>query len=578
MLYNNNILKNIDKSPVNGKCYFSNVPFNDCVSIKEYQQKVMEVLRVFDEICKKHNIKYFLMYGTLMGAVRHKGFIPWDDDVDVIMPREEYEKLRKVCKEELSEEYALVDAYVTRDYTFTYGRLRKKDTTYIINCEIANNYCSGIYIDIIYYDYLSENKLLAAIQKRTYRNYHRIVSFGYSQHIYHVSYFEEYFFGALSKVVGRNNLLRFFEKIMSFPKKDKCSKIMINMLIPSVNLIDELDKEHFEKQQWITFEGETLPIPQKSHELLDTLYFQEKIKKNCNIPKHVKTEDTKSIQDNIHYADYQFIPLDKSNPRHRRVAFDLERPSEYYTEYYEQFFDRKANNRNAIKDRRYRERAAKYGVRMNEVSTKVFIAIQELNTKRFFVENQTRIEEEIEKENYTWFTEKVYVLDLVWQANIEFEILNYVYKVMLLAGEHEYSLRIKSKRDALYPEHSNDELDQLLDLQINAWYAMCSQEYSKAKELLEKVDEKWKNALIFKELEMMILQKDGKYEESLSISDEIISKNKNLFMPLYCKGVSLHMLGRTEEAKKYMNEALNCTLFMPFIQKALDYIKLMEDE
>ena len=89
MLYNNVGLLHIGEGPVDGYCYYSNVPFGGYTSINEYQLKVLEVLDTFDAICKKHNIKYFLSSGTLLGAVRHKGFIPWDDDVDVVIERTE---------------------------------------------------------------------------------------------------------------------------------------------------------------------------------------------------------------------------------------------------------------------------------------------------------------------------------------------------------------------------------------------------------------------------------------------------------------------------------------------------------
>lgn len=68
-------------------------------SLREFQLKELELFKKFAKICKKHNITYFAMGGTLLGAVRHEGFIPWDDDMDVGVPREDYEKFIKLCEE-----------------------------------------------------------------------------------------------------------------------------------------------------------------------------------------------------------------------------------------------------------------------------------------------------------------------------------------------------------------------------------------------------------------------------------------------------------------------------------------------
>lgn len=78
------------------------------MNLQEKQEKGLQILLAIDAVCKKHNIRYRLDSGTLLGAVRHKGFIPWDDDVDLCFLRAEWEKFAKVAKEELPEPYRLV--------------------------------------------------------------------------------------------------------------------------------------------------------------------------------------------------------------------------------------------------------------------------------------------------------------------------------------------------------------------------------------------------------------------------------------------------------------------------------------
>ena len=576
MLYNNVSLLKAGDAPIDGYCYFTDIPFGDYTTIRQYQDKILEVLEKFDDICKKNNIKYFLYAGTLLGAVRHKGFIPWDDDVDVIMPREDYNKLKEVCEKEEIAPYVLVDAYISKDYTFTYPRFRKSDTTYIMRGEIANNFCSGIYIDIFCYDYLSSNKMVAAIQRRAFKNYHRLVSFGYSQHVHHITYFEEYFFKAISKIVGKRNLMKFFQKVTSIGKEEKSDRIIMDILLPFENPMNEVNKEYFTEQDWVEFEGKEFPVLQKSEQFLFDSYCKAKIKADCTIAEHLGERKKEPIQDRTYFEEYQFLPLRRSNVRHGRVAFDLNRSSDFYTEYYKSLFDKKKNNKNAIKDSRYRERSAKYATKLSEVSNDVFLAVQELQLKTFLEENKDKIRHEIENERYSWFNEKIYVYDFLWQKNIEKETINFVYETMLKAAEFEYTLRIKTKRDALYPELANDELDRFLDMQTNAWYLMYEGALDKAQAILEQMDKKWEKAIIHDILKMLIAFDNEQYDYCMSVADCIIEKNSNIFISLFCKGKCLYMKEEFEAARKYFEDAANTTLFMPFIQNALDYIQLLE--
>ena len=91
--------------------------------IKKIWAAEIEVLAEVDRICKKHDITYFADSGTLLGAVRHKGFIPWDDDIDIVMKRKDYEKFLQVAPAELPEEWYVVNAETSSDWSEGFSRV-----------------------------------------------------------------------------------------------------------------------------------------------------------------------------------------------------------------------------------------------------------------------------------------------------------------------------------------------------------------------------------------------------------------------------------------------------------------------
>lgn len=107
----------------------------------------LDLLAQFDAVCRRHGIAYQMGYGTLLGAVRHKGFIPWDDDIDVWITRGEYEKLLAVA-DEFSGPYFLQTALSDRRFFVQGARLRNSETTGIICDSSSPDYNCGIYLDI----------------------------------------------------------------------------------------------------------------------------------------------------------------------------------------------------------------------------------------------------------------------------------------------------------------------------------------------------------------------------------------------------------------------------------------------
>ena len=121
--------------------------------LRKVQLNELEILKEVDRICKKNNIRYYLVGGTLLGAIRHDGFIPWDDDIDIAMPREDYDKFCKLCDKELNEEMYLHGLTTDKNYWLPFSKIRLKNTEYIEE-NISNlNLKTGIYIDIFPFDY-----------------------------------------------------------------------------------------------------------------------------------------------------------------------------------------------------------------------------------------------------------------------------------------------------------------------------------------------------------------------------------------------------------------------------------------
>lgn len=117
--------------------------------LRQHQMRMLEMLIVFDDICKKNNISYWLSFGTLLGAVRHKGFIPWDDDLDVEILQTDYKKLLKVLQNELPSNFAVQNSENEPFYIAPYFKIRDLTSVIEESHNRDNKYLyKGIYIDI----------------------------------------------------------------------------------------------------------------------------------------------------------------------------------------------------------------------------------------------------------------------------------------------------------------------------------------------------------------------------------------------------------------------------------------------
>ena len=117
-------------------------------NMKKVWQTELDILSEIINICKKHNLKYFGTGGTSLGAVRHKGFIPWDDDIDLVMKREDYEKFINIAPKEIKENFFVQCSKTEKKYFRGHMQVRNSNTTAIISDDKYNDYNKGIWVDI----------------------------------------------------------------------------------------------------------------------------------------------------------------------------------------------------------------------------------------------------------------------------------------------------------------------------------------------------------------------------------------------------------------------------------------------
>ncbi len=131
--------------------------------MRKLQLEELEILKYFDSFCRDNNLRYYIVGGSLIGAVRHKGFIPWDDDIDVSMPREDFDKLIKIAKEKLSKDCFLQNQKTEKGCYFYYAKLRRNGTYFGEDKFEHLPLHKGIFIDIFPLDFVPASGALQKI-------------------------------------------------------------------------------------------------------------------------------------------------------------------------------------------------------------------------------------------------------------------------------------------------------------------------------------------------------------------------------------------------------------------------------
>lgn len=251
----------------------------DGEDVKSIQSIQLELLVKLDSICKKYKINYFLFGGTLLGAIRHQGFIPWDDDIDVCMLRNDYERFIGICTQnELGCKYFLQNNLTDKSSIIQFSKLRRNNTVMEMSNEVSASSHKGIWIDIFPLDNVSEDPKKQKKQYRDFNFFYTILTSRVKSRASTASSFSKriarfsMFF--LNKFISKKTLDKKLHKIMC--RYDDYQSIYVNHLSNGTggNRMKRflMKKSYFDSAVPALFEGKLFPCPSNYKEILTTCY------------------------------------------------------------------------------------------------------------------------------------------------------------------------------------------------------------------------------------------------------------------------------------------------------------------
>lgn len=242
------------------------------INIDEQKRIELEILKFIVEFCNKNDIKCSIAYGSLIGAIRHDGFIPWDDDIDILMLREDYEKFRSLFLNSRMEKYYLIDGDLNKRYPFPFMKICDNRT--ILYEKNMNYSFNGIYVDIFPLDYLpvNEKKWTNGVKKLLLL--HNLMGVKIRKRLTRSTFVKTVL----------SDILYVFLKIIPLSVLKKAIKLQIHSLskeqseyVGNITTGAYIRKERFDVQLFDKiichqFENITVPIPEEYDTILHKIY------------------------------------------------------------------------------------------------------------------------------------------------------------------------------------------------------------------------------------------------------------------------------------------------------------------
>lgn len=239
--------------------------------LKELQKIEMIILKEVDKICKENKITYYLGEGSLLGAVRHKGFIPWDDDIDLLMPRKDYEKFLKIAPTVISTNYEIQHSSLIKNYWSPFIKVRYLKNSSFKQQHIAHlTENNGPLIDIFPLDTVPKlDSFRQKIQAMTIKLYRGMLS--YKLGTRHPKKYKGYIVKFASKFVSVRKIHKKLDNTFIKYNNSK-NKYIVNLASYYNYRKQTVPKNWYGQPRMVKFENMTVPIPKEAEKILSSIY------------------------------------------------------------------------------------------------------------------------------------------------------------------------------------------------------------------------------------------------------------------------------------------------------------------